>query len=114
MAERITRDLPLYRERHHQHFGIFIVSCERADLRPLADGVMIYGDHEARLEPVPVPSVPRAEVIDEFYDAVVRGMPPLHDGEWSLATLEVCLAILQSMRRTRPRSMLRHQTGSRK
>ena len=63
-------------ERHHQHFGTFIVSCERADLRPVADGVMIYGDDEARLDPVPVPGVPRAEVIDEFYDAVVRGIPP--------------------------------------
>ena len=100
-------------ERHHQHFGTFIVSCERADLRPVADGVMIYGDHEARLEPVPVPSVPRAEVIDEFYNAVVRGIPPLHDGEWSRATLEVCLAILNSSQ-NQAEMMLRHQTGSRK
>jgi phthalate 4,5-cis-dihydrodiol dehydrogenase len=100
-------------QRHHQHFGTFIVSCERADLRPVADGVMIYGDHEARLDPVPVPGVPRAEVIDEFYDAVVRGIPPLHDGEWSRATLEVCLAILDSSRSQAER-MLRHQTGLRR
>jgi phthalate 4,5-cis-dihydrodiol dehydrogenase len=100
-------------ERHHQHFGTFIVSCERADLRPVADGVMIYGDHEARLEPVPVPSVPRAEVIDEFHDAVVRAIPPLHDGEWSRATLEVCLAILDSSQ-NQAEMMLRHQTGLRK
>jgi phthalate 4,5-cis-dihydrodiol dehydrogenase len=100
-------------QRHHQHFGTFIVSCERADLRPVADGVMIYGDHEARLDPLPVPRVPRAEVIDEFYDAVVRGIPPLHDGEWSRATLEVCLAILDSSRNQAER-MLRHQTGLRR
>jgi phthalate 4,5-cis-dihydrodiol dehydrogenase len=100
-------------ERHHQHFGTIIVSCERADLRPVADGVMIYGDHEARLDPVPVPRIPRTEVIDEFYDAVVRGIPPLHDGEWSRATLEVCLAILASSQ-SRTETMLKHQTGLRR
>ena len=57
-----------------------IVSCERADLRPMPDGVMIYDDDAVRLDPVPVPAIPRAEVIDEFYDAVVDGKPPLHDG----------------------------------
>ena len=100
-------------ERHHQHFGTFIVSCERADLRPVADGVMIYDDREARLDPVPLPDVPRAEVIDEFYDAVVRGIPPLHDGEWSRATLEVCLAILDSSR-NQAEMTLRHQMEFRK
>ena len=39
----------------HQHFGLVIVSCERADLRPLPHGVMIYGDTEQRLEPLPPP-----------------------------------------------------------
>jgi phthalate 4,5-cis-dihydrodiol dehydrogenase len=43
----------------------------------------------------------RAEVIDELYDAVVHGKPPLHSGEWARATLEVCLAILQSGREQR-------------
>ena len=80
-------------DRRHQHFGSIIVSCERADLRPVPDGVMIYDDETVRLDPVPVPAIPRAEVIDEFYGAVVEGKPPLHDGAWSRATLEVCLAI---------------------
>ena len=82
----------------HQHFGLFIASCEKADLRPLPDGVMIYGDRERRLEALPPPRVPRAEVIDELYDSVVHGKPPLHDGESAMATLQVCLAILQSSR----------------
>jgi phthalate 4,5-cis-dihydrodiol dehydrogenase len=71
------------------------VSCERADLRPLPDGVMIYQDGAARRDPLPPPPVPRAEVIDELYAAVVGGRPPLHDGAWAMATLEVCLAILR-------------------
>ncbi len=100
-------------ERHHQHFGTVIVSCERADLRPVAGGVMIYDDREARLDPVPVPSVPRAEVIDEFHAAVVHGIPPLHDGEWARATIEVCLAILDSAQ-NEAEMMLRHQVGLRR
>ncbi len=97
-------------ERRHPHFGTVIVSCERADLRPVPDGVMIYDDGQARLERVPVPKVARAEVIDEFHAAVVGGRRPLHDGEWSRATLEVCLAILESSRR-QSEMPLRFQTG---
>lgn len=80
----------------HEHFGVVIVSCERADLRPLPHGVMIHGDADERLDPLPPPAVPRSGVIDELYDAVVNGVPPAHGGEWGMATLEVCLAILRS------------------
>jgi phthalate 4,5-cis-dihydrodiol dehydrogenase len=89
------------RQEAHQHFGEVIVSCERADLRPLPSGVMIYGDREQRLEPLPPPHVPRAEVIDELYEAVVHGRAPMHGGEWAMATLEVCLAMLRSSREQR-------------
>jgi phthalate 4,5-cis-dihydrodiol dehydrogenase len=82
----------------HQHFGLVIASCEKADLRPLPNGVMIYADGEQRLDPLPPPEVPRQEVIDELYGAVAEGRAPLHSGEWAMATLEVCLAILQSSR----------------
>jgi len=82
----------------HQHFGLFIVSCEKADLRPLPTGVMIYADGEKRLEALPAPAIPRAPVIDELYAAVVERRAPLHDGEWAMATLQVCLAILDSAR----------------
>ncbi len=84
--------------RHHQHFGLLIASCERADLRPGPDGVAIYEDAGIRIEPLPPPAVPRSEVIDELYAAVVDGRPPLHDGAWSRATMEVCLAMIESAR----------------
>jgi phthalate 4,5-cis-dihydrodiol dehydrogenase len=87
---------PAAQDLAHQHFGTVIVSCERADLRPMPNGVMIYQSGTARLEPLPLPPVPRAEVIDELYDAIVHGKPPPHDGVWAMATLEVCLAILRS------------------
>jgi phthalate 4,5-cis-dihydrodiol dehydrogenase len=94
----------------HQHFGTLIASCEHADLRPIPEGVMIYGDFDARLEPVAVPAVPRIEVIDELYDAVVLGRAPLHSGQWAMATLEVCLAIVRSAKERRE-IVLEHQTG---
>ena len=98
--------------RLHQHFGLLIASCDRADLRPTPRGVMIYGDTERRLEPLPAPKVQRAEVIDELHAAVVEGKPPRHDGEWGAATLEVCLAILRSSREGREIA-LQNQTALR-
>ena len=94
----------------HEHFGVVIVSCERADLRPLPHGVMIHGDTEQRLDPLPAPVVPRSGVIDELYDAVVNGLTTVHTGEWGMATLEVCLAILRSAHEQREIS-LENQTG---
>jgi len=90
------RDFQQTRASAHQHFGVFVVSCEEADLRPLPTGVMIYGEREKRLGRLPKPRIPRAEVIDELNGAVVEGQPPLHGGESAMATLRVCLAMLES------------------
>lgn len=95
----------------HNHFGFVLVSCERADLRPMPDGVIIYGEEERRFEAVPPPAVARAEVMDELAAAVLDGMPPLHSGEWGLATVEVCQAMLISAREGRE-VPLRHQAGA--
>ncbi|MEP6998300.1 MAG: Gfo/Idh/MocA family oxidoreductase, partial [Betaproteobacteria bacterium] len=94
----------------HQHFGLVLVCCERGDLRPMPNGVMVYEDEQMRLEPLPQPRVPRAEVIDELYAAIVDGRTPVHGGPWALATLEVCLAMLQSAREQRD-VVLVHQVG---
>lgn len=83
-------------DRHHEHFGLFIISCPGADIRPLPDGVRVYGDHQVNFQALTPPAVPRAEVIDELYAAVIDGVRPLHTGEWGRATLEVCRAIIQS------------------
>ena len=93
---------------HHQHFGFVIACCERADLRPLPDRVMIYGDHEIQSDPLPPPVIPRREVIDELYGAVVHGRAPMHSGEWARATTEACLALLQSANEGREIA-LKHQ-----
>jgi phthalate 4,5-cis-dihydrodiol dehydrogenase len=82
--------------QHHEHFGPIVVSCERADLRPTADGVIVHADDATTFHPVDPPTVPRQGVIDELWSAVVDGRPPLHSGDWGLDNLAVCLAILRS------------------
>ncbi len=102
---------PAAQERRlHQQFGVLVASCEHADLRPMPNGVAIYDDVSRRFDAIADPAVPRAEVIDELYNAVFFGRPPLHNGEWGLATMEVCLAILQSAREQREIT-LQHQTA---
>ena len=72
-----------------------------AQAPPLPSGVLIYGDSDVRTETLPPPKVPRGEVIDELYDAVINGKTPLHGGEWAMATMDVCLAMLRSSREGR-------------
>jgi phthalate 4,5-cis-dihydrodiol dehydrogenase len=79
-------------------------------MRATAGGVMIYGRDGARETPIPRgESVPgRREVLDDMLTAIRTGRPPLHDGRWGKATLEVALAILQSGREGREIA-LQHQ-----
>ena len=92
----------------HQHFGHFVVSCEKADLRPTPLGVEIFSDDAHSLDTLPRQAVPRSEVIDELFDAVIGHRPPVHSGEWARATTEVCLAILEAARSGGSQTM-RHQ-----
>jgi phthalate 4,5-cis-dihydrodiol dehydrogenase len=93
-AYRPAEQLP----EHHAHFGEVIVSCDRADLRPVPNGVMVHADAKRYLEEVPLRESPRAEVIDELFAAVVEGVKTRHDGAWAMATIEVCLGMLRSAR----------------
>jgi phthalate 4,5-cis-dihydrodiol dehydrogenase len=85
----------------HEHFGMLIASCEKGDLRPLPNGLMVYGNESQRLEHLDKPAIPRSGAIDELCDAIEGKAPALHDGDWGCATLEVCHAILASAREGR-------------
>jgi phthalate 4,5-cis-dihydrodiol dehydrogenase len=85
-------------EGYHPHFGVLLVSCERGDLRPSPRGVFVYDDRGRREIPVPVSAAGKFEVVDELYQAVAHDRAVRHDGRWGKATLEVCLAILESGR----------------
>jgi phthalate 4,5-cis-dihydrodiol dehydrogenase len=93
----------------NEHFGMVVVSCEHADLRPLPSGIMVYTDGGAHLESLGVPKVPRGAVIDELYDAIVLGRDVVHDVRWATATLEVCVGMLRSGREQREITLVHQQ-----
>ena len=82
--------------------GMVVVSCERGDMRHSKYGLYVYAD-DGRFE-IPLvgswaPGMQehRAE-LEELYGAVVLGRPVYHSGEWGAATLEACIAMIQSAR----------------
>jgi phthalate 4,5-cis-dihydrodiol dehydrogenase len=85
----------------HHHFGPVIVSCDRADIRPMPDEIQVFAGDDRRTIALELPRSPRFEVMDELLDAVRGGRWPLHDGEWGRETLRVCLAMLTSAREGR-------------
>ncbi len=98
-------------QRKQPFFGFTLVSCERGDIRQTPDGLIIYGESEKKEIPLPGGSRGREAEIEELYDAVIHGRPIFHDGRWGEATLEVCLAILESSRQ-RKEILLSHQVPS--
>ncbi len=105
-SERYGYGSPLWRAAapaggaHQQHFGVLIATCERADLKPSADGVLVYGHDGAAERPLSANAgvSGHGNVVNELAQAIRDGGPALHDGVWGRHTLEICLAILQSAR----------------
>lgn len=83
----------------HEHFGPVIVSCTRGALRLTPTGVWSYAAEGARFVDCPIRLAPRTGVVDALYGAVRHGLPPRQSGRWGLASLEICLGILDSARR---------------
>jgi phthalate 4,5-cis-dihydrodiol dehydrogenase len=81
---------------HHEHFGFVLVSCERADIKILPDGIWIFGDERRDFIEIPAPLVPRDQVIAEFVAAVRGERAAIHSGEWGLATTCCCAALALS------------------
>jgi phthalate 4,5-cis-dihydrodiol dehydrogenase len=76
--------------------GLLVVSCEHGDMRQSPAGIYMYGDTGTTEVLLTETRGVYAPELDELYDALVDGKPVLHSGRWGLATLEVCLAIMQS------------------
>ena len=94
-----------------EDMGMAIASLDRADVRQSAYGLYIHSDDgkmEVDVEARSGGAVGRRAELEELYAAVVGGQPVWHDGRWGMATLEVCLAIMQSARERRE-VMLQHQ-----
>jgi len=94
-----------------EDMGMAIASLDRADVRQSAYGLYIHSDEgkqEVDVESRSGGAVGRRAELEELYNAIVLGQPVWHDGRWGMATLEVCLAIMQSARERRE-IMLQHQ-----
>ena len=98
-------------ERKQPFFGFTLVSCEKGDIRQTPDGLKIYGETEQREINLPAGTRGREAEVEELYNAVVHNRPVFHDGRWGAATLEVCLAMLESAAK-RKEIFLSHQVPS--
>jgi hypothetical protein len=97
-------------QRHQPFFGLNVVTCERGELRQSPNGVYVYtaaGRHEISIPPG---THGREAEMRELYEGVVNDRPVFHDGRWGEATLEVCLAILESSAQHREIPMV-HQVA---
>jgi predicted dehydrogenase len=95
-------------ERHQPFFGFTLVSCDRGDIRQSADGLIVYGEEGKREVPLSAGKRGREAEVDELYQAITGNRPVFHDGRWGEATLEVCLAMLESAKEKRE-IFLKHQ-----
>jgi phthalate 4,5-cis-dihydrodiol dehydrogenase len=89
-------------------FGLTIVSCARGDIRQSPDGLIVYGEEDKQALALPKGKTGRDQILVELEAAIRDGKPPLHDGRWGMANLEVCLAVLRSAEERRE-IILTHQ-----
>jgi phthalate 4,5-cis-dihydrodiol dehydrogenase len=85
------------RAKRMPFFGLTVVSCERGMIRQSPDGLYIYDENGCSEIAVP-PNPERAAELTELRDALHEGRNVFPDGRWGAATLELCLAILESAR----------------
>jgi phthalate 4,5-cis-dihydrodiol dehydrogenase len=85
-------------------------SCERDDLRLAKRNIDLWESGVSEVQCPEWEGSLKVE-LEEFYAALLRERRVPHDGYWSKATLEVCLAILQSSKERRE-IVLSHQVTS--
>ncbi|WP_348520915.1 hypothetical protein [Alicyclobacillus fastidiosus] len=84
---------------HQPFFGLTLVSCERGDIRQSPEGLFVYADDRIIEVELPSTKTPHDRVVEEFVGAVNGSIEPVHTARWGMATLEVCLAVLESAKR---------------
>jgi phthalate 4,5-cis-dihydrodiol dehydrogenase len=107
--EREIRDRSKVKPWLPNDLGILIASCEKGDIRQSQHGLFVHSDRGTEDVPLIGGGGPsrRGELM-ELYNAVVLDRPIRHTGPWGMATLEVCLALMQSAQE-RKEIFLTHQ-----
>ena len=80
-------------------------------MRQSQDGIFVYGDNEKREVSLEKVMRGRQAEVTELYEAVKNNRPVSNDGRWGEATLEVCLAIVESGK-TGKEIVMKHQVSS--
>jgi phthalate 4,5-cis-dihydrodiol dehydrogenase len=96
-AERAKNAIPA-RAPHPPFFGLTLLACERGGIRQTPEGLAVHTREGVSTIAVPVDRSPRDLLFEELHDAITGRRAPLHDGAWALATLELCLAAMESSR----------------
>lgn len=98
--------------RRQPFFGITVVHCEGGALRQSPDGIYVY-DRDGRREIACGAGTTRgvAELM-ELADSLAEDRRPFLDAAWGRATLEVCVAILESAAARREVELQYQQLGS--
>lgn len=111
-AERAKSAIPAHAP-HPPVFGLTVLSCERADVRQIPEGLEVHTREGARVIPVAADRSPRDLLLDELHDAIAGIRAPVHDGAWALASLELCLGAIESAGAGRE-VVLQHQVAVRR
>ncbi len=98
------------RPRKQDFFGLLIVSCERGDIRQSPDGLYLYTE-KGREEVLMTERELRAGEIQALVDVVTGAGPAFPNVHWGRATLEACIAMIESSRQRRE-IVLEHQVPS--
>jgi len=81
--------------RKQDFFGLMVVSCERGDIRQSQDGLYVYTE-KGREEVLMTERELRAGEIQALVDAIGGDKPSFPDVRWGRATLEACIAMIES------------------
>lgn len=80
-------------------FGLTLISCERGDIRQGPHGLFVYAEDGILEVELASTKTPHDKVVEEFVGAINGSIEPVHTARWGMATLEVCLAVLESAKR---------------
>ena len=76
--------------------GLIMIYCDKGDVRQSPEGVYIYSTEGTISRPLSEDRGNSRPELEELYAKVTENKPILHGGRWGLATMEVCMAIMQS------------------
>jgi phthalate 4,5-cis-dihydrodiol dehydrogenase len=107
---RTTEEQATRQRADQSFFGLTIVACERGVIRQSPRGLYVY-TQAGREEVDCRPDQGRSAELRELQQAIARDRPAFPDGRWGKATLEVCIAMLQSSHQHRELT-LAHQTAT--